>query len=64
MKRLFLIPLAFAIIACNKNGENNEIKIDSTKMLRFELRLKKILSPEVVKKELEKKGKFRLMEKV
>ena len=33
MKRLFLILLAFAIIACNKNGENNAKKIDSTKII-------------------------------
>ncbi len=39
-------------------GQVEELKkIDSTKMLRFELRLKKILSPEVVKKELEKQDK-------
>lgn len=33
MKKLFFIPLAFAIIACNKNGENNAKKIDSTKII-------------------------------
>ena len=33
MKRLFLILLAFAIIACNKNGENHAKKIDSTKII-------------------------------
>lgn len=33
MKKLLLIPLVFAIISCNKNGENNSKKIDSAKII-------------------------------
>lgn len=33
MKKLLFIPLIFAIITCNKTGENNSKKIDSTKII-------------------------------
>lgn len=40
-------------------GQVQELKkIDTTKTLRFELRLKKILSPEVIEKELKKQDKI------